>query len=83
MNIRHIGNVTCKKCGHAGPQNGTVSQVVDERGNRVDERNPLDPVASLCVACGHEPPLFHGSNFTPVSMTLAKEGQTVRLIPEA
>jgi len=83
MNIRHISNVTCKKCGHAGAKSGTVSQVVDDQGNRVVDRNPLDPVASLCSACGHETPLFHGSNFTPVSITLAKEGQTVRVIPEA
>ncbi len=83
MNIRHIGDVLCKKCGNPGPKNGTVSQVLDQFGNRVEERNPLEPVASLCSACGHETPLFHGSNFTPVSMTLAKDGQSVRLIPEA
>ena len=83
MNIRHIGNVTCKKCGQEGPKDGTVSTIVDENGNRIEERNPLTPVASLCPSCGHETPLFHGSNFTPVSMSLAKDGQTVRYIPEA
>ncbi|HMD02124.1 MAG TPA: hypothetical protein VKG44_04070 [Candidatus Baltobacteraceae bacterium] len=82
MNIKHINDVICKKCGRPGPRKGSVSQIVDDLGVPVNERNPLHPVAMVCE-CGHETPLFHGSNFTPVTLALAKEGQTVRLIPEA
>jgi hypothetical protein len=82
MNIKHISDVVCRKCGRSGAAKGTVSQVVDHQGNPVLERNPLHPVAFLC-SCGHETPLFHGSNFNPVTIAVPTEDQTVRFIPEA
>ena len=82
MNIKHINDVICKKCGLSGASKGSVSQVVDHDGNVITERNPLHPVASVC-SCGYETPLFHGSNFNPVTIAIVTEDQTVRFIPEA
>jgi len=82
MKIRHVSDVICRKCSRPGPNAGTVSVVVDEHGEVVTDRKPLDPVSVICK-CGHETALFHGGDFAPVTMGVPREGQIVRIIPGA